>query len=219
MKKFLKVIKKSPLFGGVTDDEILSMLGCLSAESRAYKKNEFIYRVGERVSSVGMVLSGSVHIIKEDFWGNRSILKEAGEGRLFGETYACAQNVPLGVSVLAPERAVILFLDVKRILTVCSSACVFHTRLIRNLLFVLAEENLALTGKIGHMTQRTTREKLLSFLSAESQKKGSNTFNIAFNRQQLADYLSVDRSAMSSELCRLRDEGVLEFSKNSFKLK
>lgn len=219
MNKNLGIIKKSPLFSGITENEIESMLSCLSAKSKSYKKNQFVFRSGENISEVGMVLSGSVHIAKEDFWGNRSILTKAAAGQLFGETYACAQAGTLGVSVVAAEPSEVLFLDVRRIMTICSSACEFHSRLIRNLLSVLAERNLMLTKKMEHMAQRTTREKLLSYLSAESQKSGSAAFKIPFNRQQLADYLSVDRSAMSNELCKLRNEGILTFQKNDFVLK
>jgi CRP-like cAMP-binding protein len=218
MKKYLNVIKKSPLFSGVGEYELMSMLTCLSARMEHYRKNQFVFRRGESVSALGMVLSGSVHVIKEDFWGNQTILGMASAGQLFAETFSL-QAEPLGVSVIAMEQSEVLFLDVRKITTSCSSACEFHTKLIRNLFSVLAEKNLLLTKKLEHMAQRTTREKLLSYLSAESQKSGSPAFEIPFNRQQLADYLSVDRSAMSNELCKLRKEGVLVFQKNSFELK
>ena len=219
MKNYLNVLTKSPLFSGITENEIESMLSCLSAITKLYNKNQFVFRLGESISSVGMVLSGSVHILKEDFWGNRSILSEVGPGQLFGETYACVQTESLGVSVVAAEPTEVLFMDIRKIMGTCSSACEFHTRLIRNLISALAGKNLMLTGKMEHMAQRTTREKILSYLSSESQKNASSSFEIPFNRQQLADYLAVDRSALSKELCRLRDEGVLAFQKNSFKLK
>ena len=218
MKNYLSVIKKSPLFSGITGEETEDMLGCLSAQHKKYKKGQFIFRTGETISAVGMVLSGSVHIIKEDFWGNRTIIAEVSPGSLFGETFACLKSEALGVSVLAAEHSEIIFLDVQRIMTVCTSACEFHTRLIRNLLSVLAEKNMMLTKKIEHIAKRTTREKLLSYLSAESLKNNNASFEIPFNRQQLADYLCVDRSAMSNELCKLRDEGMLTFEKNNFSL-
>lgn len=218
MKKFLHIIKKAPLFLGTDEKEIETMLNCLSAKTAVYNKNDFIFRYGDSISTVGMVLSGSVHIINEDFWGNRSILSRIPAGLLFGETYACAQAESIGVSAIAAEQTEVLFLDVLRITSVCSCACVFHTKLIRNLLSVFAERNLTLMRKMDYLVKRTTREKLLSYLSDESLKNGSPVFEIPFNRQQLADYLSVDRSAMSNELSKLRDEGVLNFQKNRFEL-
>ncbi len=218
MKIDYRAIKRTALFAGIEEDEMEAMLGCLSATVKAYKKGQLIFRVGDTTTLVGEVLSGRVHIIKEDFWGGRSILSEFGCGQLFGETYAAMSFEPLEVSVLAAEPCEILFLDVKRVMTTCSCACVFHTRLIRNLFAASAQKNLMLTRKLECMAGRTTKEKLLSYLSAESQRQKVSSFEIPFNRQQLADYLSVDRSAMSNELCKLRDEGVLEFNKNRFAL-
>lgn len=218
MKKYLSIIQKSPLFSGISKKELEVMLNCLSPVLAEYDKNQFILRFGESVTSVGLALSGSIHIIKEDFWGNRNIVSYISPGQLFAETYACTQGVTLGVSAVAVEPAVVLFLEVRRILTTCTSACEFHARLIRNLLSALAEKNLMLNDKLTHMVQRSTREKLLSYLSAEALRQGSSSFDIPFNRQQLADYLSVDRSAMSNELCKMRDEGLLSFSRSRFTL-
>ncbi len=165
-----------------------------------------------------MVISGRVHILKEDFWGNRNIITEALPGDVFAEGYACTQGAELGISAVAAEDSRIIFMEVRRVIITCPSACAFHVRLIRNLLSVLARKNLLMDEKLTHLTQRTTREKLLSYLSSESKRQGSASFEIPYNRQQLADYLSVDRSAMSSELCRMRDEGILTFEKNRFRL-
>ncbi|PNV63400.1 Crp/Fnr family transcriptional regulator [Clostridium sp. chh4-2] len=218
MNDTMTILKKSVLFYGIEGGEIEAMLNCLSAVKRTYEKGEFIWRNGDHISSMGLVLMGSVHVIEEDFWGNRTILAECPKGQMFGDAYACTPSVELGVSVVAAERAEILFLDVQKVITVCTSACEFHTRLIRNLLSVLADKNLMLTQKIKHMAKRSTREKLLSYLSEESLKQKNARFEIPFNRQQLADYLCVDRSAMSNELCKLKKEGVLDFQKNWFHL-
>lgn len=219
MNNYLKILSQSPLFNNINPCELDSLLPCLNSKILSYKKNEFIYHIGENISSIGLVLSGSVHIIKEDFWGNQSILTKITVGHLFGETYACTQSQKLGVSIITTEPTEIIFLNVKCIMTTCSSTCKFHTRLIQNFLYVLAEKNLMLTKKIEHISQRNTRDKLLSYLSSESQRQKSSSFDIPFNRQQLADYLYVDRSAMSNELCKLRDEGILTFNKNTFQLK
>lgn len=219
MEAYMTLLKKTCLFSGIKDEDISTMLNCLSARIASYQKEEFILHTGDLVDLVGMVLSGSVLIIKEDFWGNRSILSEISPGSLFAETYACIGTTPLEVSTVASSDCKVLFLDFQKLLTTCSSACHFHTRLIHNLLSTLAQKNRILTKKLEHMSQKTTRDKLLSYLSAESLKSKSPSFTIPFNRQQLADYLSVDRSAMSSELGKLRKEGILDYNKNTFLLK
>lgn len=219
MRKYLEVIKKSPLFKGIEEREIEAMLACLSVKTKKYAKNEFVLRFGESTEAIGMVLVGPLHLIKEDFWGNRNIIAEIGPGQIFAESYACMEGVTLGVSVVAAEASAVMFMNVRRVLTTCGSACEFHSRLVRNLLSVLAEKNLRFNDKLTHMTQRTTRQKLLSYLSAESLQQGASEFDIPFDRQQLADYLSVDRSAMSNELCRMRDEGLLNFRRNHFVLR
>lgn len=219
MKEFLPVLRQTPLFRGLNDTQILTMLGCLSAVRREYPKGEFVLAEGDLVGAFGLVLSGNVLVVQEDFWGNRNIIASIGVGEVFAESYACTAGVPLAVSVIAQETTVALFLDVRKLLTTCATACDYHNAVVHNLVAMLAAKNLRMNEKLQHMMQRSTREKLLSFLSAESRRLGRAAFEIPFNRQQLADYLSVDRSAMSSELCRLRDEGVLTFSKNHFELK
>lgn len=207
------------LFDGIKEDDRSEMLKCLNAKKKQYKKGSTVLGRGGCTSEMGMVLEGSVHMVKDDFWGNRSILGQASPGQMFGEVYACLPRQGLEVDVVAAEDTEVLFLDVGRILTVCSSACSFHTRLIRNLLTILAEKNLMLTHKMEHMAQKSTRDKVLSYLSLEAEKQGGPEFAIPFNRQQLADYLSVDRSAMSRELSRMKAEGLLDYHRNRFRLK
>ena len=219
MEKYLALLKNSKLFQGITETEITAMLDCLSASKRSYRKGEYIFRRGEHIVSVAMVLEGCIHIQKEDYWGNLSILSEIPEGEIFGEVYACLGSSETLNNAVAVRQSTVLFLDISRVLTVCSSACCFHGRLIQNLLSVLALKNKILTQKLEHMSQRTTREKLLSYLSEQSLREGCPSFDIPFNRQQLADFLSVDRSAMSNELCKMRDEGILLFNKNHFVLR
>lgn len=212
-------LKKTSLFRGTSEEELPILLDCLAPTTREYAKNELILRQGEDVSAVGLVLSGRAQVIEEDFWGNRSILADAWPGDLFAEAYAFLPGERLRVSVVAAEPTSVMLLDGKRMLEVCSSACRFHTRLVQNVLAESARKNLALTRKVSHMSKRSTREKLLSYLSGQALGAGSDAFEIPFNRQQLADYLCVDRSAMSSELCKMRDEGLLVFDKNRFQLK
>ena len=218
MEKYLKVVEQSKLFKGIGEQEAVSMLSCLGAYQRSYQKGDCVFRKGERITAVALLLDGAVHIRKEDYWGNLSILNEISAGEVFGETYACLEVGEMLNNAVAVKNSQVLFLDVKRVLTTCSSACQFHGKLIQNLLSVLALKNKMLTQKLEHMSQRTTREKLLSYLSEQSLREGRPSFDIPFNRQQLADFLSVDRSAMSNELCRMRDEGILEFVRNHFVL-
>lgn len=218
MKEYINILSTSPLFAGIDKNNLESMLKCLSARKTSFAKEEYILSAGDDIKDVGIVLSGSVNIIKEDFWGNRAILAKIQPGQMFGEAFAFAKIQKLPVSAVAAEKSEILFVDFGKIATTCSSACIFHTQLIQNILKILAHKNIMLTQKLEHIVKRTTREKLLSYLSEQAMIAGSNTFSIPFNRQELADYLSVDRSAMSNELCKLRDEGILEFYKNNFKL-
>ena len=200
-------ISTLPLFRGIPAGELPALLTQASAQKCAFQKGELLLRRGDVTDRLGLVLEGTVHIIREDFWGNRSIVGLAGPGEIFAESYALAGE-PLEVSVLADGDGEALFLDAGRL----------TERLSANLLALLAEKNLTLTGKMRHMAKPTTREKLLSYLSAQAARAGGPEFDIPLDRQQLADYLAVDRSAMSAVLGRLREEGVLEFRKNHFRL-
>ena len=204
------------LFQGIREHEIEAMLTCLSAEERTYRKDAYIYRAGDVTGRLGVVMEGAVNIIKDDVWGNRKIIENIGRGQIFGETYACLKGEPLMVDVQASERSRILFMDVNRILTTCSSSCDFHNRLIRSLMYVLAGKNLMLTKKMDIITPKSLRERVMVYLSQESVKQGSRTITVPFNRQQMADYLSVDRSALSAELSRMQRDGVISYEKNRF---
>lgn len=219
MKEMLSVLRTSGIFSGISEEETEKMLHCLEVRPETFQKDEYILRAGDRVEAFGLVITGKVMIIQEDFWGNRNILAVVGAGHCFAETFACSPGAVLNVSVIAETNVQVLFLNVKRILTTCPSTCSHHNRMIRNLLSELAEKNLRLNEKITHLGQRSRRAKILSYLSAEAQRHGSAEFDIAFSRQQLADYLSVDRSGLSMELSRMQEEGLLEYRKNHFVLK
>ena len=219
MKEFIPVLKRTKLFAGVDDNDISSMLTCLGARLCSYKRGEYVLRQGELLSDIVVLAKGSLHIQKDDYWGNRSILGHIGVGEIFGEAYVAPGSGTLMNDVIAMEDSAVFFFDVKRVITTCSSACRFHTLVVQNLFFAISEKNRSLVQKLDYISRRTTREKLISYLSEEAKKQNSAYFTIPFNRQQLADYLSVDRSAMSNELCKMRDEGLLEFEKNRFKLR
>lgn len=219
MKIDFAIIRTSRIFSGIAEEELDGMLVCLDAKTVHFSKGAYILRSGDTVESLGLMVSGTAFVIQEDFWGNRNILSSIEQGQCFGETFACAPGAILNVSVVTQSQATVLFLNVKRILTMCPSTCAHHSRIIRNLLSDLASKNLHFNEKVTHLGQRTTRAKLLSYLSAEAQRHNSAEFDIPFSRQQLADYLSVERSGLSLELCKLRDEGLLEFHKSHFLLK
>lgn len=218
MKKYIQILKRTQLFLSVAENEIESMLSCLDAKLKYYKKGEYVVRQGERMRSLAVLVEGKLHIQNDDYWGNRSILGDIAVGETFGEVYIAPQSDTLINDVVAIEDSAVMFFDVKCMITTCSNACRFHTAVAQNLLFAMSEKNRKLVQKLAHMSKRTTREKLMSYLSSEAKRQSSNSFYIPFNRQQLADFLSVDRSAMSNELCKLRDEGLIEFNKNEFKL-
>ena len=219
MKEFLSVIRSSQLFSGISENELAGMLSCLDAREESFPKDAFLLRAGDTAESIGLVLSGSVLIIQEDIWGNRNILSKAGPGQTFAAAYACAPGSVLNVSVSAETPVTTMFFNVKRVLNICPSACAHHSRIIRNLLGELAEKNLRFSEKLTHIGQRTTRAKLMSYLSAEAQRIGKYEFDIPFSRQQLADYLAVERSGLSLELGKMKKEGLLDFHKSHFVLK
>lgn len=211
-------LSKTALFRGTTPQEVDGMLSCLGAEQRSFSKNEMIYRTGDLVASLGMVLSGNVLIENDDLWGNTTVLDSVGPGHIFAETYACATGEPLMVNVVAAGAVNVLFLNVNRVLQVCSHTCTHHNKLIRNLLTISAQKNLNLSRKIFHTSSKSIRGRLLSYLSYQAVCHGSRAFTIPFNRQQLADYLNVDRSALSNELSKMQREGLLTVDKNHFSL-
>lgn len=218
MEKYLPILTASSLFSGVEADSLPAMLHCLSPRVALYHKGEIILHAGENTRELALVLEGEIHILHEDFWGNRNILSALTAGDLFAESFAAAQNVPLNVSVLAAEASQVMFLNLARVLSTCSNVCPHHRRLIENLISSLAEKNRRLNEKLAHLSQRSIREKLLSYLSAEAARRGSATFELPFNRQELADYLSVDRSALSAELSKLKHEGLVDYHRSSFKI-
>ena len=218
MKKFISVLRRTQIFSGIADEEISSMLSCLDARIRGFKKGEYVLRQGEHLADILVLVKGSLYIQKEDYWGDRSILGHVSVGEMFGEAYVAPESGVLLNDVVAVEDCEVIFFNVERILKTCSSACRFHSMVVQNLFFAISEKNRKLVQKLGHMSKRSIREKLISYLSEESKKQKSSKFTIPFNRQQLADFLSVDRSAMSNELCKMRDEGLIEFEKNIFRL-
>ncbi len=217
--KTLPLLSHMQLFSGTTQEEIAAMLHCLTPTIKKYAKGETIWRTGDMVTSLGVVLKGTVHVVQEDFWGNHNIIASIAQGMSFGEAFACASVEKITSSVIAQSDCEIMFLDARRVLTTCSSNCSHHNRIIRNLVSDLANKNLHSNEKMKLLSQRSTRAKLLAYLSSEAMRTGSASFIVPFSRQQLADYLSVERSGLSSELSKLQKEGLLEIERNKFTLK
>lgn len=218
MKDFFPILEKCALFEGIGPNDLPGMLACLGARVSKVGRNQPLFSEGDAVNFIGILLSGSIRIIKEDFYGDRSIVSTVAPGELFGESFACAGVPSLPVSVVASEDSSVMLLDSRRIGVSCSNACAFHSQMIYNLLKIVATRNLEFNKKLDIMSRRTTREKLMAYLLEEAKRNGSNSFTIPYDRQSLADFLSVERSAMSAEISKLRKEGVLESEKNRFKL-
>lgn len=206
------------LFRGTDAKELDAMLHCLQAETKSFAKNDVIYHAGNTVTSLGMVLTGSVFIENDDFWGNKNVLDFITPGQVFAEAYASVPGELLMFNVVAAEPTEILFLNVQKVLQVCPNSCTHHNKVVQNLLAISAQKNLALSRRSLHTAPKSIRGRLLSYLSFQAIQHGSRDFVIPFNRQQLADYLNVDRSALSNELSKMQKKGLLKVEKNHFYL-
>ncbi len=218
MEKYFAQLREVPLFRGLTEQEIGGMLKCLNAYIRDYEGGSSVFKAGQKVGSVGVVLEGSVQVVREDVHGNRIIMAEWGPKELFAEAFAPAEVEEIPVSVFASGNSKILFVDFKRIVTQCSSHCEFHSILIRNMMKALARKNIMLANRIDILGKRSIREKLLAYFWAQAKTHEKSRISLPFNRNELADFLCVDRSAMSRVLGELQREGVIRFKKNVFEL-
>ena len=216
MKKYLPVLKKCGLFNEIEEENLLAMLGCLEAKVISTEKERTIFQEGTPAKCIGIVLEGSVQMVQDDFYGNRTLVTHIEKNGLFGESFACAGTKNLPVSFIAAQNGEVLFIDCKRITDTCCNACSFHKQVIFNLLHLVARKNLDLHQKIEITSKRTTREKIMAYLLSMSKQTNSNSFTIPYDRQALADYLGVERSAMSAEISKLRKEGIIECQKSNF---
>ena len=214
----LQILKQCTLFEEIRQEELPGLLKCLGAQKRRYAKGSMILAEGEAAGEIGILLQGAAQVIREDYTGSRSMLAGLQPGEMFAEAFACAGIARMPVSVLAVEESEVLLIDAGRLIHTCGQACAFHQQLIMNLVKILAMKNLMSNQKIEMISRRTTRDKLLAYLNLQARKAGSVSFSIPFNRQELADYLEVDRSGLSAEISKLRREGVLKCDKNRFTL-
>lgn len=218
MEKYFDVLRACPLFDGVADDSLFTMLDCLGAKVIEFDKKYTVIAQGYPAKHIGIVLSGSVQMERTDYFGNRSIVAKAERSELFCEAFACAEVESIPVSIIANEPSEIMLIDCSRVLHACSNNCGFHQQLIYNLMKDLAKKNLNFHQRIEVTSKRTTREKLMAYLMLQAQRAKSSSFEIPFDRQELADYLEVERSGLSAEISKLRKEGILESNKKRFTL-
>lgn len=216
MKDFFDILRECPLFDRIGDESLKEMLGCLKAKERSYKKGDAVFAEGDKAKYLGIVLEGSVQLVRVDYYGNRSILANIEPPQLFGEAFACAGLKSLPVDVVAAADTKILLLDAQRIARPCGNACPCHGQTILNLLHIVAKKNLVLHQKIEITSKRSTREKLMTYLLLQAKNAKSHTFTVPYDRQELADYLEVDRSGLSAEISKLRNEKVLECRRSTF---
>lgn len=216
MKNTFERINSNPLFAGIDANDFETMVSCINGNTRKYRRGEIVQLAGNPVATIGIVVTGLVHVVREDLKGQQQLLTEITEGELFGEVFACVEISSSPVTVLAVEESTILHINYRKLVNHCSSACVFHQRLIKNMLTIIAQKNLLLNKKLEILSKRGTRERLLLFF--DMQRNGAKRFVIPYNRDELAAYLCVERSAMSAELSRMQSDGVIRYTRNEVEL-
>lgn len=209
---------RSPLFNGIAPEDRTAVLGCTGYHVGSFRKGETVVFEQENVRHVGILLSGSVDMVKEDLWGNRTMILRMGKDEMFGETFACGADSVSTVSFVVSQDAQILFIPFDRVMRTCTMACAFHHRLTENMIHIMAEKSRDLMRKIEVISKRSLREKILAYLSLQSQAQGKRYFEIPLGRVELAEYLCADRSALTRELTKLKDEGIIDYDKNMFRI-
>ena len=217
MKNMMRDVH-SPLFHGIKQDELNAMLSCIGYHIGTFKKGDIVAFEGDNLKHIGIVMKGSVDMVKEDLWGNKTMLLRMGKDELFGETFACGSDSLSVVTFLVSEDAKILFMPFDRVMHSCTMACQFHHRLIENMVKIIADKNRDLIRKIDVVTKRTIREKLLAYLSIQAQVQNARYFVVPLGRVELAEYLCVDRSALTRELAKMKEDGLIDYDKNCFRI-
>ena len=208
----------SPLFHGIRPEDRRTMLGCIGYHVGTFRKGDIVGFEEENMKYIGIVLSGAVDMVKEDLWGNKTMLVRIGRNEVFGETFACGSDNLSVVTFLVSEDAKVLFLPFNRVMHSCTMACQFHHRLIENMVRVIADKNRDLMRKVEVVSKRTIREKLLAYLSIQAQVQNARYFVVPLGRVELAEYLCVDRSALTRELAKMKEDGLIDYDKNCFRI-
>lgn len=218
MQKYFEILKKCSLFADINEQNLFTMLKCLGARVVEFDKKYTILSEGSTARYIGILLSGSAQIEQVDYYGNRTILSRLEPSEVFGEAFACADILEIPVTVVANEPCEVMLIDSNHIVHTCNNNCGFHQQLIFNLMRDLAKKVIMFHSKIEITSKRTTRDKLMAYLLLQAKNNKSNSFSIPFDRQQLADYLEVERSGLSAEIGKLKREGVIDSYKKNFKL-
>lgn len=218
MKKNFEFMKKCPLFDKIDDKELNIIFNSRYTKVSSFPKNQIIIAEGDSTDHIGIVLSGAVQIVRNDYFGNRSIIAHIEPPEIFAEVFAFSDTKAMPVSVISTAESRIMLIDLKNLLNGISDETAFYAKLTNNLLKLITEKNLKLNEKIEIISKRTTREKLMTFLTSQAKLNQSDTFTIPYDRQALADFLEIDRSAMSAEISKLRAEGIIGSSRSTFKL-
>lgn len=218
MQLDMRQLTRLPLFSGIREEQLPIMLECLGGYQKCYQKNEIIYLESHEVRNVGAILSGTVHMIKEDSEGYKTLFISMKAGELFGESFACGSHLDSQVSFLAAEPCTILFLPFYRVIHSCKMTCTFHHRLIENMVRMIGDKNVRLMNKIEITSKKTLREKILAYLRLQAKAQNCSPFTIPFGRLELADYLCADRSALTRELSAMKRDGLINYQKNTFEL-
>ena len=208
----------SPLFDGINPEDRKTMLGCIGYHISTFKKGDIVAFEEEHIKHIGIVLFGSVDMVKEDLWGNKTMLVRMRKDELFGETFACGEDPLSVVTFVVSEDAKILFMPFSRVMHSCTMACEFHHRLIENMVKVIANKNRDLMQNVDVVSKRTIREKLLAYLSIQAQRQNARYFEIPMGRVELAEYLCIDRSALTRELVKMKEDGLIDYDKNCFRI-
>lgn len=218
MDKYFSAISSSKLFANIKEDDLKALLNCMGSWVKTYAKGEYIAIEQAEMHNIGFILSGKVDMIKEDLWGNKTILVRMGYQDIFGETFACGDNHLSEVTFLAVDDTAVLFMPFDRVMRSCNLVCNFHHRLIENMVILIAEKNVELMRKVEVTTKKTLREKILAYLSQQSQIMNDSNFEIPLGRLELADYLCADRSALTRELAKMKKDGLIDYNRNTFKI-
>lgn len=218
MKEHSNTLKNCRLFKSMSDEDILKAIECLRGTVKSYNKDDIVYLAGDEISKIGIVLSGSILITKDDIMGNRNILTNVSRSGLFAEAFVFSNTKYIPTTVITNTKCEILFLEFKQFTNVCQCNCTFHNTLIQNMLNIIAEKNIILNNKLEILSAKTTRDKLMAYFNMQINANKSNHFKIPFNRDALADFLNLNRSNVSRELSKMRDDGIIRFNKNEFEI-
>ncbi len=218
MEKYFNQIKNSPIFYGINNEELINLLKCFKAKIKSFSKGDLIIRQGENITKLYLILEGNVNIEKDTYLANRIIISKLTINDNIALSYIASRTKEADIDAYATDNVKVLVLNYEKCTSMCQNACTKHKILINNLFKIIAKENIGLIEKIENISQKSIKDKLLTYLSNEARKNKSNRFSIIFNRQELADYLNIDRSAMCFELSKLKKAGLIDYEKNKFVL-